>query len=98
VLPDAESAGKSPTILGGLLIPTLILLFGLDLKLAGSLSLAISLPTMLTGFARYSRDRSFVVLKKNPPCAGRRSGRSRQQPAGAPRTRASVRLADQLIA
>jgi uncharacterized protein len=50
---------------GEFLIPTLVLLFGLDLKLAGSLSLAISLPTMLTGFARYSRDRSFVVLREN---------------------------------
>lgn len=48
---------------GEFLIPTLILLFGLDLKLAGSLSLAISLPTMLTGFARYSRDDSFAVLR-----------------------------------
>lgn len=50
---------------GELLIPTLILLFGVDIKLAGSLSLAVSLPTMLVGFARYSRDRSFVVLKEN---------------------------------
>ncbi len=50
---------------GELLIPTLILLFGLDIKLAGSLALAISLPTMLVGFTRYSRDRSFVVLAEN---------------------------------
>ena len=50
---------------GELLIPTLILLFGVDIKLAGSLSLAVSLPTMLVGFARYSRDRSFVVLAEN---------------------------------
>jgi len=47
---------------GELLIPTLVLLFGVDIKLAGSLSLAISLPTMLTAFTRYSRDKSFVVL------------------------------------
>jgi uncharacterized protein len=47
---------------GELLIPTLVLLFGADIKLAGSLSLAVSLPTMLVGFVRYSRDRSFVVL------------------------------------
>jgi uncharacterized membrane protein YfcA len=47
---------------GELLIPTLVLLFGIDIKLAGSLSLAVSLPTMLVGFARYSRDRSFAVL------------------------------------
>ncbi len=50
---------------GELLIPTLVLLFGADIKLAGSLSLAVSLPTMLVGFARYSRDRSFVVLREN---------------------------------
>jgi uncharacterized membrane protein YfcA len=50
---------------GELLIPTLVLLFGADIKLAGSLSLAVSLPTMLAGFARYSRDQSFTVLGRN---------------------------------
>ena len=50
---------------GELLIPTLVLLFGADIKLAGSLSLAVSLPTMIVGFTRYSRDRSFAVLKQN---------------------------------
>jgi uncharacterized membrane protein YfcA len=50
---------------GELLIPTLVLLFGLDLKLAGSLSLAISLPTMLAGLARYSLEDSFSVLARN---------------------------------
>jgi uncharacterized membrane protein YfcA len=50
---------------GELLIPTLVLLFGADIKLAGSLSLAVSLPTMLVGFARYSRDQSFLVLGRN---------------------------------
>lgn len=50
---------------GELLIPTLVLLFGLDVKLAGSLALAISLPTMIVAFTRYSRDRSFVVLGQN---------------------------------
>jgi uncharacterized membrane protein YfcA len=50
---------------GELLIPTLILLFGADIKLAGSLSLAVSLPTMLTGFIRYRRDKSFAVLQQN---------------------------------
>lgn len=49
---------------GELLIPTLILLFGADIKLAGSLSAAISLPTMLVGFARYSRDQAFAVLQR----------------------------------
>lgn len=50
---------------GELLIPTLVLPFGIDIKLAGSLSLAVSLPTMLVGFARYSRDRSFAVLAQH---------------------------------
>ena len=49
---------------GELLIPTLALLFGADIKLAGSLSLAISLPTMIVGFARYSRVASFAVLAR----------------------------------
>jgi uncharacterized membrane protein YfcA len=50
---------------GELLIPTLLLVFGVDIKLAGSLSLAVSLPTMLMGFARYSRDHSFAVLSRS---------------------------------
>lgn len=50
---------------GELLIPALILLFGVEIKLAGSLSLAVSLPTMIVGFARYSRDGSFGVLAHN---------------------------------
>lgn len=48
---------------GELLIPTIVLLFGADLKLAGSLSLAVSLPTMIVGFTRYSRDQSFSVIR-----------------------------------
>lgn len=47
---------------GELLIPTLVLLFGTDIKVAGSLSLAVSLPTMLVGFTRYSRDARFAVI------------------------------------
>lgn len=50
---------------GELLIPTIVLLYGVDIKLAGSLSLAVSLPTMLAAFARYSRDASFAVLRAN---------------------------------
>lgn len=42
-----------------------MLLFSADIKLAGSLSLAISLPTMIVGFTRYSRDSSFAVLGRN---------------------------------
>lgn len=49
---------------GELLIPTIVVLYGLDIKLAGSLSLAVSLPTMLVGFARYSRSAAFAVLRR----------------------------------
>lgn len=52
---------------GELLIPTLVLLFGLDVKLAGSMSLVVSLPTMIVGFSRYRRDASFTVLRDNRP-------------------------------
>jgi uncharacterized membrane protein YfcA len=53
---------------GELLIPTIVLLFGEDIKTAGSLSLLVSLPTMLVAFARYSRDGSFAVLGANLRC------------------------------
>lgn len=49
---------------GELLIPTIVLLYGADVKLAGSLSLAVSLPTMIAGFARYSQTNAFAVVKK----------------------------------
>jgi uncharacterized protein len=48
---------------GELLIPTIVLLYGVGLKLAGTLSLLVSLPTMLVALARYSRDGSFGVLR-----------------------------------
>lgn len=41
-------------------------LFGTDIKLAGSLSLALGLPRMLLGFRHYSRDKSFAILVLNP--------------------------------
>ncbi|MEV0685492.1 sulfite exporter TauE/SafE family protein [Nocardia sp. NPDC050378] len=50
---------------GELLIPTIVLLFGVDIKVAGSLSLMVSLPTMLVAFARYRRDASFQILRAN---------------------------------
>ncbi|WP_338897422.1 TSUP family transporter [Streptomyces sp. TG1A-60] len=50
---------------GELLIPTIVLLFAVDVKIAGILSLLVSLPTMLVAFARYSRDGSFAVLGTN---------------------------------
>lgn len=49
---------------GEFIIPTLILLFGLDPKLAGSISLCISLPTMLMAFSRYSRSQQFNQIIK----------------------------------
>jgi uncharacterized protein len=52
---------------GELLIPTIVLLYGIDIKIAGSLSLAVSLPTMIVAFARYSRDQAFTVLRRNIP-------------------------------
>jgi uncharacterized protein len=45
--------------------PTIVLLFAVDIKIAGSLSLTVSQPTMLVAFARYSRDQSFHVLRDN---------------------------------
>ena len=50
---------------GELLIPTFVLLYAVDTKLAGSLSLLVSLPTMLVAFFRYSRDQAFAVLAEN---------------------------------
>ena len=55
---------------GELLIPTIVLLYGADIKLAGSLSLAVSLPTMVVAFDRYSRDDGFAVLRGNLRFAG----------------------------
>lgn len=52
---------------GELLIPTIVLLYGLDIKLAGSMSLVVSLPTMIVAFGRYSQDSSFSVLAAYRP-------------------------------
>lgn len=49
---------------GELLIPTITLLYGVDIRLAGSLSLAISLPTMLVGMLRYAQADQFAVLRR----------------------------------
>lgn len=40
---------------GELIIPTIIILFAVDIKLAGSLSLAISIPTIIMGLVKYGR-------------------------------------------
>jgi uncharacterized membrane protein YfcA len=64
---------------GELLIPTIVVLYAIDIKVAGSLSLVISLPTMLVAFAVYSRDEAFQVLSSNRAflvamCAGSITG------------------------
>ncbi|MDQ1306679.1 MAG: uncharacterized protein QG671_2511 [Actinomycetota bacterium] len=51
---------------GELLIPTITVLYALDIKLAGSLSLLVSLPTMLVAFLRYSRTQAFSILREVP--------------------------------
>lgn len=50
---------------GELLIPTITVLYAVNVKLAGSLSLLVSLPTMLVAFFRYSRDEAFGVLRQH---------------------------------
>lgn len=49
---------------GELLIPAMVLIFGIDIKTAGSLSLLVSVPTMLVSFARYRADDSFAVVRR----------------------------------
>jgi uncharacterized membrane protein YfcA len=44
---------------GELLIPTLVLAFGTDIKTAGTASLLVSLPTVLIGMVRYTRQGSY---------------------------------------
>ncbi|WP_418179419.1 TSUP family transporter [Aliarcobacter lanthieri] len=57
--------GVIAAVLGGeFIIPTLILLFGIEPKLAGSISLCISFPTMIMAFTRYSRSEQFKDILK----------------------------------
>jgi len=55
---------------GELLIPTLVVLFGVNIKVAGSLSLAVSLPTMIVGLMRYRSAAEFSVLAREKPLLG----------------------------
>lgn len=52
---------------GELIIPTLVLVFALDIKLAGSLSLVISVPTILMGLWRYHRRQSLGEQRSEAP-------------------------------
>jgi uncharacterized membrane protein YfcA len=45
---------------GEIIIPTLIFAYGVDVKTAGTASLLISLPTILTGLYRYARQGAFT--------------------------------------
>ena len=49
---------------GELIIPTLVILYGVDIKLAGSLSLCISLPTMFVAFYRYTKSGAIELFKR----------------------------------
>lgn len=42
-------------------IHKLILIFGIDVKLAGTMSLIISLPTMIVGITRHTRNKMYTV-------------------------------------
>lgn len=50
---------------GELIIPTIILLYGIDIKLAGSLSLCVSLPTILVGIMKYRQKGEMKIIKNN---------------------------------
>jgi uncharacterized membrane protein YfcA len=45
---------------GELIIPTLILIFGIDVKLAGTASLLISLPTILIGVSKHASNKMYT--------------------------------------
>ncbi len=49
---------------GELIIPTLALFFAMDIKLAGSVSLMISSPTIIVGILRYQRTPVFRGMKR----------------------------------
>lgn len=50
---------------GEIIIPTIIILYNIDIKIAGSLSLAISIPTMIVGLNQYIKSSQAVVIKQN---------------------------------
>jgi uncharacterized protein len=50
---------------GELIIPTIIILFAVDIKLAGSLSLAVSIPTIIMGLTKYGRQKQLSGLRQH---------------------------------
>ncbi|MDD4948793.1 sulfite exporter TauE/SafE family protein [Sulfuricurvum sp.] len=55
---------------GELIIPTIALLYGVDIKIAGTLSLMVSLPTIMVGLYRYRNKEPFAMVKPNIPLIG----------------------------
>jgi uncharacterized protein len=55
---------------GELIIPTIALLYGVDIKIAGTLSLMVSLPTIMVGLYRYRNKEPFSIVKPNLPLIG----------------------------
>jgi len=52
---------------GELLIPAFMLLYGVEIKLAGSLALAVSFPTVLVGIMKYRTTAAFKVVHLEKP-------------------------------
>lgn len=50
---------------GELLVPLVTVLFAVDVKLAGSLSLVVSLPTMLLAFGKYAQGAAAIALLRH---------------------------------
>lgn len=50
---------------GELIIPTIIMVFAIDIKLAGSLSLAISIPTIIMGLFKYGSQQRLKDVKSD---------------------------------
>ncbi|MDZ8105890.1 MAG: sulfite exporter TauE/SafE family protein [Nostoc sp. DedQUE12a] len=50
---------------GELIIPTIIIVFAIDIKLAGSLSLAISIPTIVMGLFKYKSQQRLKEVKSD---------------------------------
>lgn len=48
-----------------MLIPTLVLLFGVNVKLAGNLSMVVGLPTMIVGISCYMDRRGLELVRAN---------------------------------
>lgn len=50
---------------GELIIPTIIILYAIDIKLAGTLSLCVSFPTVIIGILKYKQKKELKVVKEN---------------------------------